>query len=204
MPGLGGITLGQSASLFQPPYVAGRWYASSDEVTAPGGTIAPGLNTLRLCVVSIPRPITISDIGSRITTLSIAGNIQLGLYAADPVTNLPSSLPIATTANIATDSVGAVSADIAGADVMLVPGLYWFGVMADNAVVVVAGSAPGVPRMARFVGSTTLANVASNVPGITYTSAVTYGTWPNLTSSPPTEAAGVAEPYLVFKVSVGG
>jgi hypothetical protein len=152
----------------------------------------------------MPRAITISDLGFRITTLAAGGNIQLGLYAADPVTSMPAGLPIATTASISTAATGSFSADITGPDVALPVGVYWYGVMADNAIVVVAGGATGAPRLARLIGSATLANVASSTPGITYTSGVTYGTWPNLTSSPPTEAAGVAEPYLFFKVSVGG
>lgn len=199
MPGVGGITLGQSASLIHPPYIAGRWYwAERSAVTA--GTVL-GTNQIRLNCFMLHRTITISDLFARVTTVSAGGNFQLAIYAANPSTALPTGNPIAATANISTAALGAISGDIIGADVALTPGIYWLGVNADNSVAVLQGNSAG-PMDGALIGSATLANMAGLI--LIRFIAQTFGTWPDLTSASLTENASVPGVAIGFKVSVGG
>lgn len=165
-----------------PGFIAGNWYAPF-----PGGEVAAGAavtaNSIRLCPFYLPRPITVSDLGCRITTLAGGGNIQLAIYASNASTGQPTGNPLASTGSIATDAAGAFSADITGANVLLVPGLYWAAVIADNATVVLQMVSGGNTFMGWIAGAPTLANVTFAATGATFirTFGHTFGTWPDLT-----------------------
>lgn len=187
--------------IVQPPYVATRLYWADTFALAAG--TAQAANTIRLNAVIVKRSITISDLFVRITTLSVAGNVQLALYASDAATGLPSGSALAVTGSISTTLTGLLSADITGADVALAPGLYWFATNADNSTVVLQGA--GLSRDASQIGSATLADFGgtANTVFLTWTVAQAFNTWPSLTGASLTAGSGSATAFG-FKVSVGG
>jgi hypothetical protein len=203
MPGVGGITLGQSASLIQPPYVAGRWYWSETQLIT--GAAALAANSIRLSCFRVKRPITISDLFVRISTLFAGGNIQLAIYATDSVTQMPTGTAICTTASITTASAAMVSATISGSGV-LDPGLYWFAVNSYNSTAILNGYFNGCAQDSSLIGSATLASLstATNAMSLSFTTPQTFGTWASLTSASFTEAPGTPGAAFGFKVSVGG
>lgn len=194
------ITLKQAAALTHPGYVVGRWYWV-DKGGVEAGSI--GLNALKLSPFVIPYPITVSDLACKIETAAAGGNIQLGIYASDPNTHLASGAPVAVTGNISTTSAVMVSADITGADVALPAGTYWAGIMADNATVSVLGAIRTAPLLYAMIGSTTLTDLSNSAVRVwgTYALAVTFGTWPNLTTTPAANAPNAASVTIAFKVS---
>lgn len=187
-------------TIVHPGYVAGRYYWPAGPGNINVGA-AIGSNTIRLALIYIPQKITISELFQRITTASAGGNIQLGIYAADASTLLPSGLPLMTTGSISTTSAVAVNASVTSAQ--LAAGWYWAAVMADNATVQVAGFTTSLVRGSSWLGSATLASVtsAATATNIAYQlTGGTFGTWPNLTSSPPSETTTGAEAPVGFKV----
>lgn len=183
-----------------PRYVAGRWYLAFPQSVATG-TVLP-VNTVRLIPFVVVEPITISDLQARVITAVGASNFQLGIYATDSA-GLPAGTPIAKTGNMSGASAAVVQAALDAGNVSLPAGLYWAGIQSDGAI---ALQAPlnSTPVTSYLVGSTTGANLQ---PGTTttmlcYVAATTFGTWPNLTSSPPTETANNnAVATLAFKVA---
>ena len=180
------------AGLRHPGYIAGRWYVPDTSGSPSGGSVMAA-NRIYYHLVRIPRTITISDLGVRITTTN-AGNVKLAIYANDTTTNRPSGTPLAETASITAASVGNVSADITGANVTLQAGLYWMAVWQDNAVSAVQclGAQASIFDTVKMVGSTSQGDIsdASARANFVITSDETYGTWPNATSETFSIAAG--------------
>lgn len=175
--------------LEHPGYKAANWYYPPTFGVLEGGS-AITANTIRYNLIYIPRQVTISDLGCRISTASAGGNLKLAIYAHDSSTNRPSGTPLAETGNISTTSTGMVSADITGSNVTLASGFYWAAFWADNAAAaVVSFSRATVSRAGFSIGSATQGNIISGDPfgDFGLQSTETYGTWPNATSETFTE-----------------
>ncbi|MES2494649.1 MAG: hypothetical protein V4618_00915 [Pseudomonadota bacterium] len=199
-------TLGIAAAvrpLVHPGYVASRWYWGRQASVA-GGT-NNGANTLRFGTFVVEQAITISDLGTRITVLSAGGKIQLGIYASDPATLLPTGSALAVTGDLATDTAVTVSGDIVGADVTLQPGLYWSALMVDNGTATASVWNTGFALASHQVGATSMANLSIGNTradlGYYVSGTITFGTWPSIASITLLEAGGVPETAIAFKVS---
>jgi len=164
-------------------FIAGNWYNPWPHGELAAGSALPG-NSIRFFPFVLPRPMTVSDLGCRITTRSAGNNIQLAIYGSVAATGLPTGNALAVTGSISTSATGALSADITGSNVLLPGGeLLWAAINSDNAVVVmqiVAGTS-GMPGF--WAGTTSLANVTFASTGGVFirTYAQTFNTWPDMT-----------------------
>jgi hypothetical protein len=170
--------------IIHPGYKASNWYYPFSYGTFENGSAIVS-NTIRYSLMYIPRQVTISDLGCRISTLSAAGNLKLAIYAHDASTNRPSGLPLAETGNISTGATGMVSADITGANVTLAAGVYWAAFWCDNSTAAVVSFNRSTSSLAgMMIGSATQTMIISADPfgDFGLQSTETYGTWPNATS----------------------
>lgn len=180
-----------------PGYVAGNWY-SPPLTGAVGAGAALASGSVKLMPFYLSKPIIVSDLGCRITTLSGGGNVRLAIYRTD-ATKKPTGTALVETGNISTAATGALSAAVT-AQQMLSPGLYYMAVNADNATVVlqILTNTTNAPTV--IVGSTTLANVTSagTAANIAYSFASAFGAFPDLTGQALTENAPSSAWGLVY------
>lgn len=190
--------------LLHPGYVAGRWYCGLNQQTP--GSAARANGSLYATPFFIEQGITISDLAMVVQTLAVGGKIQLGIYASDPATKMPTGAPLAVTGDLSTTLLAAVSGDITGADVALSPGLYWFGMMVDAtaaATVTVNTQGIGCHGLA-LIGSTTLTdlNQSPSSQKLYFTlTGLTYGTWPASPGLVVSASGGALGPMPYFKVA---
>jgi hypothetical protein len=182
-----------------PGYIAGNWYIPVNSSAAAG--IALVIDSIRCLPLVIPQPVTITNLGVRITTLAAAGNLKCAIYANNAATGRPTGAALASTGNISTGTATIVSAAIAETSVTLQPGVYWQCVWADNSTVVCRTQTAASGGAPQLIGSATEATVnsASTTAAFTVACAKTYGAWPNMTSESFTEATGTANATLHFK-----
>lgn len=185
-----------------PSYKAGNYIWSKRDVNANTSSVI-GLNLMRATIIVVTQTITISELFTRISTAAASGNVQLAIYATDASGTVPSGNPIAKTGNISTTSAAMVNATVnSGTPVQLPAGIYFIAVMCDNATAAIPCFIGGTAGLTAYVGSATLANLSS-ASGSNFLSlqwSVTFGTWPNATTTPGTETA-IQEPFIGFKVS---
>jgi hypothetical protein len=168
-----------------PGYISGNWYHFSEDASTGTGT-ALGSGNIRLTPFLLRDAVSINSLGTRVSTVSAGGNIQLAIYGNNNATGRPTGNALITTASISTSVVGVVSAVNAGGDTTLAPGLYWMAVNADNATVICQ---PGITitmsRMGYLVGNATQSNISGAAGSVTSSLAVTqaFGTWPDLTGA---------------------
>jgi hypothetical protein len=139
----------------QRAYASGGYYYFEGPAFFQGGA-AGSIGQVRLTPGFLHAPVTISEFGAGVTTLAAAGNFQALLYAADPVTNLPTGAPLIQTGNLSTASTGMIKQT--GLSKALPPGLYWCGVQADNATAAftaINGSGPFVPQVVGVLAGST-------------------------------------------------
>jgi hypothetical protein len=178
------------------PYVAGDWHAPFMAQIGAGAALTSGV--IRLVPFLIPRPVTISNLGCRITTLAGSGKIKLAYYASDAA-GVPTGTPVVSTGDIATDTAADASAAVT-TTATAQPGLHWMAAWADNATVVLQ-VANGATTIGGFAsGSPTLANItnASNNAAYQRNWTLAYGAWPDLTGQSTTETAGSNAWGVVF------
>lgn len=187
-----------------PGYVAGRFYWANNGISIAAGLIN-GQNTIKLLPFMLEKPITVSDLATRVNTLAVAGNIQIAIYAADPITKMPTGNALGATGNISTTTISVVSAAIAGGNIVLAAGqVYWAAVNADNATVITTG--PGMTGILAgyFIGTTTLATLqsAATSASLCYSVAQAFGTWPSLTAASFTEVTtAMGGPVIALKAA---
>jgi hypothetical protein len=160
-------------------YQAGKYYHGIIGTMAAGATIAA--NSVRFHPTIIKERVTISELGTRVTTAESAKNIQLGIYASDPVTKLPTGVPLGTTASLLTTSSGVISGAIT--PVTLEPGLYWMAAIADvtTAVFQQYGGANNSISLILGAAITQIApGNSASIAFLSYTHA--FGTWPDVTA----------------------
>jgi hypothetical protein len=162
--------------LFNAGYVPGKWYpASAGAIAAAGGNPAAG--TLYLVPFVVGGNITVDQLAATVTTLAAGGNLQLALYATDPLqVDRPGAL-LGTVSALSTAVATTVSGALA-APVALTPGVYWVGLIADASaagVCAVVGTNGSDLEIAKRIGVATAA-IASALGGNASVSApATYG-----------------------------
>ena len=159
-------------------YQSGRYYHGLLGTMAAGATI--GANSLRLHPVTIKERVTISELGTRVTTGESAKNLQLAIYASHATTKLPTGVPLGNTASILTTSAGVVTAAIT--PVTLEPGLYWMGAIGDVTTAVFQQYGGATNNISLILGGTVTQIAPGNSASIAFLSfAHTFGTFPDLT-----------------------
>lgn len=184
-----------------PGYIAGNWYLPLGHVAAAG--VALGANSIRCIPFFLPQPVTITHLGTRITTLAAGGNMKVAIYANNPATGRPTGTALASTGNLATDSATILSAAIAETSVTLQPGVYWMCAWADNGTVVCRTQAAASGGTPQLIGSATEASInsASTSAVLTIASALAYGAWPDLTGATFTEVTTASNASLHWKAA---
>lgn len=183
-----------------PDYIVNNWYVPSIGLTGTG--IAVTINTARFIPFIPKSPITISSLGVRITTVGTT-NFQLAIYASDPTTLKPTGTPLSTTSSAVNTSATTVTAAL-GANVSLDPGkLYWLGMNNGDSTATFVTYGAGSTIHSWLVGSSTAANIivtSGNVPVNSWSTALTFGTWGDLTSATFTEGNDNKYALVIFKV----
>lgn len=196
--------LDRSPDLGEPMYNQGFWYAMHQSSHG-AGAVLPA-NTLRLVPFRLRQLVNISGLGLRITTLAAGGNVQLGIYAANGNTLLPTGLVRAFSPSFPTDAAGAFTALFAAGPVQFPRGVYWLGVNADAAAggtVIAQTIVAAAGEFANLVGAAALGSFFSGAGAASFcrTIAATFGTWPELTPPGATaEAATTASATAAFLV----
>lgn len=183
-----------------PPYIAGRWYPTSAQVTTGGAAVAT--DVVRLYPFTVRNPITLSDLMARVVTVGL-GSFQLAIYGHNAATGRPTGAVLARTGDMSTTVATVVSADITGANVALAAGVYW---AAANVDVTSATTVFQIPQIANtsatnLVGALTeaIASSGSQATSLSLTTPMAYNTWSSMTSAVFTEvggASGVAHIFL--------
>jgi hypothetical protein len=78
------------------PYLASTYYRIPGMVAAPGKLVIPGANTSCYVPVKFDQDVDITTIGFSCGATVASGKAQCAVYAADPVTRLPTGLPLFT------------------------------------------------------------------------------------------------------------
>jgi hypothetical protein len=184
-----------------PGYIAGNWYMPFGHVSAAG--VSLGANSIRCVPFFLPQPVTITNMGVRISTLSAGGNIKVAIYANNAATGRPTGSALASTGNMATDTATIVSAAIAETSVAFTPGIYWMCSWADNATVICRSQSGASGMVPQLIGTTTEANANTAITStsLTIASAQTYGAWPSLTAASFTEATTASHATIHFKAA---
>ena len=183
-----------------PPYISGRWYPTSALVNAGGAAAA--VDTVRLYPFILRQPVTVSDLGTRITTVG-GGSFQLAIYGNNPATMRPTGAVLARTAGMLNTSLAVVSADITGANVALSAGVVYWGatnVDASSAAAVFQTPGQSAAGVTDLVGALTLATATGAVSGtmLTLTTPMAYDTWSDITGATFTEVSGAAGASHIF------
>jgi hypothetical protein len=189
------------------PYKSGNWYALPDTVmdfSTGGSLFAP--NQMHGIPFFAPKDMTIKAIGTFVTTGQASANTQFAVYASDSVTGYPTGPALSSTSNVSTSASGAKS-QLLGAPVALTGGaLYW--IFVNGSVI-----NQGYLKLAydvmfpQAVGDATLTNILGNVNppigGLKSTNAVTFGTWPNVTTAGTTWTLifATASPFFFIQIN---
>lgn len=195
------LTITSSVPWLKP--LAGRFYLPFGVTTAASAVLAA--NSICFIPFAVYQTMTISDIGTRITTTAAGGNIQLAIYANDQATNKPTGTALLSTGNLSTTS--SLNVSQGGFSVQLTPGIYWMAVNADAtaaATTQVLSLAAANPWTSSLVGATSLSALitSSTVVSVVYTFATTFNTWPDMTGQTIVEvSANLKGALIAYKVA---
>jgi hypothetical protein len=154
--------------------IAGKWYIPRDHASFGASNAVASTTLVVLTPFFINQPQTVNGLGTRIFTAGTT-NVQVSVYAASSTTNLPTGLPLITTANIDDTATGPATISTSP-DVQLPSGMYWGAVEAGDVTVVLTG--PTANIVSTYIGTIT----AGPSSCITAPSAG-FGTWPDLTAA---------------------
>lgn len=190
------VWIAQMASDF-PGYVANNWYAPFNGVLANGTAVAA--NVMR-AIPWVPKSrVTLSALGVRVTTGAASGNCQMAVYASDPTTKKPTGTALLSTASISVASTGSFNAT---GSASFSPGvLYWLILNSDNATAVFETLSQGSMVLAEMMGGSTQSSSMTTVAFTGYSSAQTFGTWPDVTAFTWAEQASTTQAMIQLKVA---
>jgi hypothetical protein len=210
------VLLGVPGSVIAPShpgYVAANWYQPLNSGSFTNGAAATA-SVIKCTFGQVGQRLTISSLGTRISTLAAAGNIQLALYSN--VTGRPGLL-LSSTPSISTAAAGAFNAALGANQQVGVNGAngtsnLWWCINADNSTVVVNGLSGGTAAVGYIGGtqvnagaSNSLVNMAAAVScaGAACTGgSSTFGTWPaTLVGTTWTIVADASAPQIEFLVN---
>lgn len=195
------IGLGQNRA-DHPGYVSGNFYQGNGGVQVTTGAAIPA-NSIRAIPFVIKARVTISQLATRISTVSAGGNIQVAVYANNPATGRPTGNALCATGNLSTAAVAAVAANLVGGNTVLEAGIYWFFVNSDNSVAACQAYAGASVLAGYLIGSSTLNNITTGGTSVTLalTLSQTFGTWPDVTAASFTEITTGTYAIPMFKAA---
>jgi hypothetical protein len=185
----GGGGGGSTAGIIQPPFISQHWYLPA--LTQVGGGAALTANRMVFIPFILFQPMSITDIGIRVTTAVSSGNISEAIYASNQTTGRPTGAALANTGGMSTTTVGLVDGLLAGGTTTLAAGTYWYATNADNSTAICQAMSSLVNWQSFMYGSANqvTADAGSVLAGMAVYAAQTYGTWPNVTSTSWSEVA---------------
>ncbi len=178
------------------PYASGRWYSSLNGRLSVNSNLSTN-NTVLYPMEYLRADVTITDLACRIMAASAGQNIQLGIYASDPVTGEPTGTPVATTGSMSCAATGTVSSALSAPVTLLKGKLYYIGGMATSSGPSFQFVAPESTTFSTIQGAGDLTELMTSTPAYAvpwrYTH-TTFGTWLDLTgvSAARTTGPGVA------------
>jgi hypothetical protein len=160
-------------------WVAGNWYNAFNSSVNTGTNITATVT--EWVPVFFDRPVTIGNIGAKISTASAGGNMQFSVYASG-ANGLPTGSALCTTASISMASTGSFdgACNATGSPSLSSAGRYWFGMQISDATGAVDSSSNAIPINSKIGANSHSALSGSNTNfGTEYkTTSGTYGTWP--------------------------
>jgi hypothetical protein len=179
-------------------YTGGQWYPASAGALA-GAGIALSAGTIFLTPFIVGAPITIGSLAATVNILKAAGNIQLALYADDPLfPHRPGAL-LGSVAALSTAATATVSGSIGS--ISLQPGVYWAGVIADATAAgtaAVNGHNGGDFANASIAAQPSAANVTGTAPLSGVSAAATYNALASLSGATFSSHGGSLTPLIGF------
>lgn len=182
--------------------ISGRWLAAATD----GGTIAAGASGSTYMWVypfAITEPVTISDLGIRVSGASAGVTAMLGIYAHSYTTGEATGNVLASVSGLSMATAASVSATL-GSNITLIPGIYWGAFQASGAVATATTTVSAqITLMTTLSGSTTLSSLVS-AAGVTvqHKGVInTYGTFPDLTGASYNEAGSRVGALIFYKVA---
>lgn len=201
-----GATCTASCTISAPSnvsYVANNFYFGQDQNS--GGLAATVMSsTVTVWTpIFIGQPITISELGMKLTTASAGGNFQLAIYA-NSTSNLPTGAVLGKTTSISTTSTGILKAALVSNVSITTAGVYWIGAQSDNSVMAFAGQGANTTMSGFLVGVSTytdLFNGSAANAQIWSTTGTTFATWPTNPTVTQASASNVNIGIPFFKVA---
>src|SRR5688572_8389151 len=78
-------------------YVASNWYLPEGTPTVPTGSVAAGIDSIRLFPFFVSEKMTVSDLAVRVGTAIASQNVQVAIYASSTSTKKPTGNALANT-----------------------------------------------------------------------------------------------------------
>ncbi|TBN10883.1 hypothetical protein EYC79_18205 [Agrobacterium cavarae] len=181
-------------------YTSGNYYQGINTIVSGGAAVVGG--QIKFHPIVIKERVTISELAVRVTTSESGKAFQLAIYAADPVTKLPSGNVLGATANMSAGTTGAMSGALVGGNVTLNPGLYWMGINGDTTTAVFQAFGSNSTFIAALLGGTAsqvASGTASSVSFLGNTQA--FGVWPDLTGQNFSRGNNSGYAGIFFKVA---
>jgi hypothetical protein len=206
-----GAAVWMKLSAIQTPYgyVAGKLIQPFRASALVAGS-APIANRMHCAPFIVNERVTVDAVGYRIATASSGvGNIKFAIYASDTNGERCTGLPIAETANIASNAAAGSYVTAFTASVVLVPGrLYWMAYWTDTVAatataVVATGYASGTDFSYLRANASMTALMATSTAlagAISYSSA--FGAWPDLTGVGVTGASEAGSRMAFFTLRI--
>lgn len=181
-------------------YVPGNWIYPYEGIAPSSGT-AGVTGTSYWMPIRVRQPCTINALAARVTTVIASSNFQLAIYANSPATGRPTGSALGSTASISGATAVVVSGSLT-ANATIQAGIYWVAVNADTSGIAFSAISAG-SEINSIVGTPTLANAISSTTAASsiLTLSLTYGSWPDVTSSTFTESPSNSRaPIVIFQV----
>lgn len=184
---------------------SGRYYPIiNNAIVLAGSALQSG--TIRCTPFWLYEEVTITELGTRVTTASSGQNFQLAIYANDAANTRPTGAPLASTGNISATTAAGVGAAITQTSVTLPAGLYWFCTNCSDGTIALQALSTGMSWGMWVIGEAAWADLftSGTAASMCVQYSQTFGTWPDLTGVTPTnygKTSSTLNPYGGFKVA---
>jgi len=180
---------------------ANNLYASTFWICPHYGTLGAGAamvaNTIYLYPFTVQRPITVGELGARVTTGVASSSVQLAIYAS--VGGQPDGAPLATTVSLSGVTATTISDNITDFN-LSEKTTYWMATNANATITMQHLTSTSQLAAVYIVGSPTLSNLSQGNTSIGGWRSVaqTFGTWPTLTAGGTAIQFGAPRGGMVF------
>lgn len=179
----------------QPGYIVNNWYVGISAALSAGAN--PGIGSIRWHPIFIKERMTISALGVRISTLFSGGLVQAAIYANNSTTFRPTGNALASTSSLSTTTATNVNGAVS---VQLDIGTYWMATNCDNATAIFSSVGASSTYMTNSLGGAETQLGGSGAAQVGFSTAQTFGTWPDATGASFTGVVASSIPVVQFKV----